>query len=170
MLCKLQKRWTRLAAASDKVYQLLAHCRWFSPGTPASSTTKPGRHDIAEILLKVVLNNWAHKTQDEDKQNTNKENQKRWASQAQSKSGSEPRCSWRVSSPWLLLDNRHVSHLFKTDWTPLCANKCNKNSTLFGIRPILCITRETDINWPTFYLIEMYFRNPCNSARVSKRF
>jgi hypothetical protein len=28
----------------------------FSPGTPASSTTKTGRHDIAEILLKVVLN------------------------------------------------------------------------------------------------------------------
>jgi hypothetical protein len=43
-------------AASDKVYQLLAHGRWFSPGTPASSTTKTGRHDIAEILLKVALN------------------------------------------------------------------------------------------------------------------
>jgi hypothetical protein len=43
-------------ATSDKVYQLLAHGRWFSPGTPASSTTKTGRHDIqnvAEILLKV---------------------------------------------------------------------------------------------------------------------
>ena len=37
------------SAASDKVYQLLAHGRWFSPGTPASSTTKTGRHDIAEI-------------------------------------------------------------------------------------------------------------------------
>ena len=37
------------------VYQLLAHGRWFSPGTPASSTTKTGRHDIAEILLKVAL-------------------------------------------------------------------------------------------------------------------
>jgi hypothetical protein len=35
---------------------LLAHGRWFSPGTPASSTTKTGRHDIAEILLKVTLN------------------------------------------------------------------------------------------------------------------
>ena len=55
-LCKLQKGCTRLAAASDKVYQLLAHGRWFSPGTPASSTTKTGRHDIAEILLKVALN------------------------------------------------------------------------------------------------------------------
>jgi hypothetical protein len=54
-ICKLQKRCTRLAAASDKVYQLLAHGRWFSPGTPASSTTKTGRHDIAEILLKVAL-------------------------------------------------------------------------------------------------------------------
>jgi hypothetical protein len=38
-----------------KVYQLLAHGRCFSPGTPASSTTKTGRHDIAEILLKVAL-------------------------------------------------------------------------------------------------------------------
>jgi hypothetical protein len=54
-LCKLQKGCTRLAAASDKVYQLLAHCRWVSPGTPTSSTTKTGRHDIAEILLKVAL-------------------------------------------------------------------------------------------------------------------
>jgi hypothetical protein len=53
-LCKLQKGCTRLAAASDKVYQLLAHGRWFSPGTPASSTTKTGCHDIAEILLKVA--------------------------------------------------------------------------------------------------------------------
>jgi hypothetical protein len=30
--------------------------RWFSPGTLASSTTKTGRYDIAEILLKVALN------------------------------------------------------------------------------------------------------------------
>jgi hypothetical protein len=36
--------------SSDKVYQLLAHGRWFSPGTPVSSTTKTCRHDIAEIL------------------------------------------------------------------------------------------------------------------------
>jgi hypothetical protein len=54
-LCKLQKGCTRLTAASDKVYQLLVHGRWLSPGTPASSTTKTGRHDIAEILLKVAL-------------------------------------------------------------------------------------------------------------------
>jgi hypothetical protein len=32
-----KKRYTRLAAAKDKVYQLLAHGQWFSPGTPASS-------------------------------------------------------------------------------------------------------------------------------------
>ena len=55
-LCKLQKGCIRLAAASDKVYQLLAHGRWFSPGTLASCTTKAGRHDIAAILLKVALN------------------------------------------------------------------------------------------------------------------
>ena len=51
-----KKRCTRLTAANNKVYQLLAHGRWFSPGTPASSTTKTGHHDIAEILLKVALN------------------------------------------------------------------------------------------------------------------
>jgi hypothetical protein len=46
---------TRLTAAVDKAYQLLVHDRWFSPDTPASSTTKNGSHDIAEILLKVAL-------------------------------------------------------------------------------------------------------------------
>jgi hypothetical protein len=52
------KKWcTRLTATSDKVYQLLAHGQWFSPGTLASSTTKTGRHDIVEILLKVAINN-----------------------------------------------------------------------------------------------------------------
>jgi len=51
-----KKGCTRLAAASDTVYRLLAHGRWFSPDTPASSTTKTGRHDIAETLLKVALN------------------------------------------------------------------------------------------------------------------
>ena len=45
---------TRLA--SDQVYQLFAHGRWFSPGTSASSSTKTSHHDIAEILLKVGLN------------------------------------------------------------------------------------------------------------------
>jgi hypothetical protein len=35
--------------------QVIAHGRWFSPGTPVSSTTKTGCHDIAEILLKVAL-------------------------------------------------------------------------------------------------------------------
>jgi hypothetical protein len=40
--------------------------RWFSPGTPASSTTKTGRHDIAEILLKVAL-----KHQKSNKQKSN---------------------------------------------------------------------------------------------------
>ena len=44
-----------LKSPKHLAYQLLAHGRWFSPGTPASSTTKTGRHDIAEILLKVAL-------------------------------------------------------------------------------------------------------------------
>jgi hypothetical protein len=54
-LCILQKGCTRLAAVSDKVYQLLSHGRCFFPGTPAYSTTKTDCHDIAEILLKVAL-------------------------------------------------------------------------------------------------------------------
>jgi hypothetical protein len=45
-LCKLQKKkCTRLAAASDKVYQLLAQ----------GGSLRLPRHDIAEILLKVPL-------------------------------------------------------------------------------------------------------------------
>ena len=65
-LCKLQKGCTRLEATSDKVYQLLAHGWWFSPGTPASSTTKTGRHDITEnivesgaktLKIKIMLHN-----------------------------------------------------------------------------------------------------------------
>ena len=66
-LYKLQKGCIRLAVLSDKVYQLLAHARWFSPGTLASSTTKTGRLDMAEILLKVALNT---KNQIKSKQNT----------------------------------------------------------------------------------------------------
>jgi hypothetical protein len=31
-------------------------CRWFSPGTPVSSTNETGRPNITEMLLKVVLN------------------------------------------------------------------------------------------------------------------
>ena len=42
------------------MFLLIVHSRlsprWFSPGTPASSTTKTGRYDIAEILLKVAFN------------------------------------------------------------------------------------------------------------------
>jgi hypothetical protein len=49
----------------DGNYGILAHARitlqwptgrWFSPGPPVSSTNKIDRHDITEILLKVVLN------------------------------------------------------------------------------------------------------------------
>ena len=47
-----KKGCLRFATASDKAYRLHAHGRWFSP---ASSTTKAGRHDIAEILMKVAL-------------------------------------------------------------------------------------------------------------------
>jgi hypothetical protein len=38
------------------VVKIVTEMRWFSLGSPASSTTKTRRHDIAEILLKVALN------------------------------------------------------------------------------------------------------------------
>jgi hypothetical protein len=57
-------------SASNKVYQLLAHGRWISPGTPPSSTTKTGRHDIAEILMKVALNTINQKQIQEEHRNT----------------------------------------------------------------------------------------------------
>ena len=53
-LCKLQEGCIRPTAESYKIYQLPAHGRWFSPGTPAFSTTKTGLHDIAKTLLKVA--------------------------------------------------------------------------------------------------------------------
>jgi hypothetical protein len=40
----------------DQVCQWFATGRWYSPGTPVSSTNKTDRRDITEILLKVVLN------------------------------------------------------------------------------------------------------------------
>jgi hypothetical protein len=40
----------------------IATGRWFSPGTPVSSTNKTDRHDIAEIVLRVALNTINHKT------------------------------------------------------------------------------------------------------------
>jgi hypothetical protein len=42
--------------------QWLAAGWWFSLGTPVSSTKKPDRHDITEILLKVTLNTTKLKT------------------------------------------------------------------------------------------------------------
>ena len=39
-----------------KQCQWLATGRWISPGTPVSSTNKTSRHDITEILLKMVIN------------------------------------------------------------------------------------------------------------------
>jgi hypothetical protein len=40
----------------DQVCQRLVTGRWFSPGTPVSSTNKTDRHNLTEILLKVALN------------------------------------------------------------------------------------------------------------------
>jgi hypothetical protein len=56
-LCKLQKGCTRLAAASEKGYQLLAHGPWFFPGTLAKPRLTSHqhvtctRHAIVEKLM-----------------------------------------------------------------------------------------------------------------------
>jgi hypothetical protein len=44
----------------DKVFQWLVTGRWFSPGSPVSSTNKTDRHDLTEILLKVSINTINH--------------------------------------------------------------------------------------------------------------
>jgi hypothetical protein len=49
----IQIDWRHRVHKTKKI--ILDHGRWFSPGTLASSTTETGRHDIAEILLKVAL-------------------------------------------------------------------------------------------------------------------
>ena len=46
----------RCTTLCDKVCQWLATGRWFSPGTPVSSTNKTDRHDITEVLCKMALN------------------------------------------------------------------------------------------------------------------
>jgi hypothetical protein len=53
-LCNLQKRMHSTRSASDKAYQLLAHGRWFSPGTPVSSITKTGRHEPGPNYLVFI--------------------------------------------------------------------------------------------------------------------
>ena len=45
-----------LTTLRDIISQWLATGRWFSLGTSVSSTNETDHHDIAEILLKVVLN------------------------------------------------------------------------------------------------------------------
>ena len=44
------------ATLCDQVCLRLTTDRWFSHGTPVSSTNKTDRHDITDIFLKVVLN------------------------------------------------------------------------------------------------------------------
>jgi hypothetical protein len=52
--------WISLIARCTRcniiVYQWVVAGQWFSPGTPISSTNKTDGHDIAEILLVVMLN------------------------------------------------------------------------------------------------------------------
>ena len=45
----------RCSTLHDKICQLPATGRWFSPDPPVSTTNKTDLHDITEILLKVAL-------------------------------------------------------------------------------------------------------------------
>jgi hypothetical protein len=58
-LCELESRsWRGVldTTSCGKVCQWLPTGRWFSPGTPVSSTNNTELHDITEIWLKVALN------------------------------------------------------------------------------------------------------------------
>jgi hypothetical protein len=63
---------------------LLAHGRWFYPGTPASSTTKTGRHDIVEILLKVALSTKNQINQNQSNKSCQCRNTDYWANDTNS--------------------------------------------------------------------------------------
>jgi hypothetical protein len=59
-LCKLQKGCTRLAAASDKVYQLLAHGRWFfvlAGKAPGNIVFECKSHYIDCLIKELGLDN-----------------------------------------------------------------------------------------------------------------
>jgi hypothetical protein len=60
----------RCTTLCDKVCQWLATGQWFSPGPLVSSTNKTDRHDITEILLKVVLNTIKQTSKQANLQNT----------------------------------------------------------------------------------------------------
>jgi hypothetical protein len=51
-----KKGCTRLAVIKFTSYLPMVGGSLRTPGTPSFSTTKTGRQDIAEILLKLVLN------------------------------------------------------------------------------------------------------------------
>ena len=45
----------RARLSSDKVYQLLAHCRWFSPGTRNKMAAGVGGLQTALILIGFII-------------------------------------------------------------------------------------------------------------------
>ena len=53
----------RCTTLCDKVCLWLATSRWFSRGTPVSSTNKSDRHNITEILLKVAWTDYNRRLQ-----------------------------------------------------------------------------------------------------------
>jgi hypothetical protein len=66
----LKYQITKQALKHQMTNQALKHqmtCRWFSPGTPVSSTNKTDQHDITEILMKVALNTIKQTNKPDDK-------------------------------------------------------------------------------------------------------
>jgi hypothetical protein len=57
-LCNKSLLFFLLLPQTDCLQQVADYvrgCTWQFPGTPASSITKTGRHDIAKIFMKVAL-------------------------------------------------------------------------------------------------------------------
>jgi hypothetical protein len=66
IICCIMHLNDSIITLCDTVFHWLATDRWFSPGTPVSSTKKTDHHDITEIFLKVALNtmtltHWLHR-------------------------------------------------------------------------------------------------------------
>jgi hypothetical protein len=59
---KLYHLQLRVECTFFVIYKAGHEPRWFSPGTPASSTTKTGRHDIAESGVKHNKSNQSNQS------------------------------------------------------------------------------------------------------------
>jgi hypothetical protein len=122
---EFQSAWCHDTLSVEKTLKLL-NSLWFSPGTPSSSTTKTGRHDIAEILLKVALNT---------KKSIN-----------QNKSHLRP-CCWHFVN-WLI-DNFDTANII---WMELYIRDWNSTSRYPKFRHIEIWDKRSKLSWKALSL------------------